>query len=190
MRKGLIPYTNISRLKLIDAISLVNKSDKLTYGEMTVGDLLVKGDIATLKFAGFNTVENFGRGIYIIYDKNDPIYVGLAKFHFFHRFSSHIHIDNRPNWGWNALLLKLAIRATGKAKEDLLVEDYKTASKELYKCKVVRISVPAGATTFNIKNLEAVFQRGMKYTHPNTLLNGKVRKVKQSYLDTTLSQLV
>jgi hypothetical protein len=190
MSNGLIAYSQICRLKLTDAISLANSSNKLLYGTMTVGDLLVQGEIATLKFVGFNSVENFGRGIYIIYEKANPIYVGLANFHFFHRFSSHIHIDKRINWGWNALLLKLAIRETGKKKEELVLEDYNKALKTLYKCEIVRISLPTRANNINIRNLEAVFQRGMKHITPRTLLNGRVRKVKPEYLETEVSQLI
>lgn len=188
MSVGIIQYNDIRNNTLSEALVAADRCPKLNYGTMKVGDLLIDGKIDSLEFVEFNTAKNFGRGIYIIYENSRPIYVGLADFHFFHRFSSHIHIDTRTNWGWNALLKKLAMRETGKVQVDLNLDDYHDARKLLYRCEVLRIHVNDDAV--DLYNLERVFQRGIRRINPTGILNGRVRQVDSAYLDTTLSQLL
>lgn len=185
MNKGLIEYTEICELSLRMAIEvIVNNPDRLRIGNILLEDLSLVSDINKLKFTEYDRHEVFGWGAYIVFNDINPIYIGAAEKHFLHRFQSHLHIDNRGNWGWNTLLFKLT------QKDVISNDDLSEAKCRLLLHDVVRVCLPNSSRDSMCLALERELMIGFKYLFPHSILNERVRKVKSEYLEQHVDELV
>lgn len=184
MNLGLLKYSEIINYPLTEIVILLAESSKLNYGSIKLTDLVINSKIEDLKISEYYSPQFFGKGIYIFFDGDIPVYVGKAD-NFLHRLSSHRIIDPRPNWGWNALLNKICVTRLGIV-DGHTVADYNTALEIMEKFQVIRILVDVEFSSNQLSKLERIIMKGIQHDF-GSLLNGKIGKVNDSFMFNNLS---
>lgn len=179
--KALIDYSIIENIPVGAAIDIIAKSDKITYGKATLSDLLISGDITSLPLCGYNSVDNFGRGIYVFFDVANAVYVGKAD-NFLNRLSGHADTVSRPGWGWNALLQIICRKRLFLTNDPLTNDDLNKALQQLNTYSFVRVNI-GNNMSLNPQKIERIFLRGFKKRYPDTLMNGGVGGIDPDYMN-------
>lgn len=180
-------YSDIAEFSLMDVIEKIQKCPKIKFGEMKLSDLLLSGDVNDLKLSDYNSPISYGMGVYVFFNHAVPVYVGKADC-FLHRLSSHRSIEPRPGWGWNALLQKICIQELAvmtNHTNDNFIDALAIADN----FEVVRILLDIEDAKTKLSRFERVIMKGINHQFKG-LLNGRIGKVSDDYLITSLNKLM
>lgn len=155
--KGVIHYNNISALPLQETVNHILGSEKMRYGDFTLENMALTPLSEVRIWDYYHNPEVFGRGIYIIFDGPQPVYVGMAKTNFLHRFQSHRHFDGRREYGYNKLARYVA---KYKMQQERLAYEkesfYRDVIPVMEHMEVIRLHTPTFDTS-RIGKLEKIF---------------------------------
>lgn len=185
---ALIEYSSIEDIPIRDAIDTIVSSDKLVYGIATLRDLLITGDISTLPLCGYNTITNFGRGIYVFFDGVEPVYVGQTS-NFLNRLSGHSDVNPQTGWGWNALLKKICEKKLRLGKGPFTAANLQEALQLLNTYSFVRVNT-SKRPDVEPEKIERVFLRAFKNLYSDTLMNSNVGGIDPYYLNRSVSTIL
>lgn len=162
---GCIEYKEIANLTLEEALYKFLHSEKLRVGEAKLDDFAIVKPLGSIKLHEFNYKNCFGYGVYLLFEKKNPVYVGMTADSFFNRILSHCNTELKPFWGWNALLKKIADREREeKSKEEATPKELMNALTILKGFEILRVNVSADLwNKQQCKKLEKILQRAYKY---------------------------
>lgn len=186
-----IEYNHISSLTLEETLERLIHSEKLKIGDACIDDFAINGSVGSMKINEFNYRSHFGYGVYVLFDNNEPVYVGMTADNFFHRILSHCNTNLQPFWGWNALLKKIASKlSNGKDQNKLTDTELKAAAEKLKTFQLARINVLIEAWNKpDCKKLEKLLMRGFKYKGYE-LYNTRFGHLNQTDLNKSLDRLM
>lgn len=185
---ALIQYSAIESIPIRDAIHTIVSCDKIVYGKATLADLLIAGDINSLPLAGFNSIANFGRGMYVFFDGSAPVYVGQTG-NFLERFCGHGNTKPKPNYGWNSLLDKICRKRLLFTNNPLTEVNLSEALQLLNTFSFVRVNT-SNRPDINPEKLERVFLRAFKKLYGESLMNGNIGGIDADYLNRSVRTIL
>jgi hypothetical protein len=190
MSKGLIHYNDIENLTLSETLIKINESEKIKYGHLTVNELQI-APLPIVKIMKDWQKLTFGYGVYILFDKDIPVYIGKATSSFLHRFLSHCCFDGRKAYGFNELARKIS--------ENKLGDISAAFDKSLFESEVIPLINELSIVRINClgssiddkkcSRLERIIMKG--YEEKGVRLFNSVPKTLREFNSTkTLKQLI
>lgn len=186
-RRGFIKYSELADLSLQDAISRIRGVEGIRFGDLKVADLLLNGAIADMKLSDHIEPNCYGRGAYVFFDGQSPIYVGKAD-NFLSRLVGHRNTDPQLFWGFNALLKKVAtvqLKAGHSYTKEKLMEALKIADG----FDLVRVLLDRKDTGEKLHRFERTIMKGMKY-QSKTLLNDGIPFVDDKFMRQSFQEIM